>query len=134
MDSQAWFDKLRVDYVGSKRPRNGFSSGQNEPYGEVIRDDDHWTIIKTGEYSSKMIWKNDGIFGNVEDISLNYKLNEEKTEKKFQCPRGHTFTTKTPIVVAVEEDPEVNSGPVCTYCYVAWFKANVNAVEITDDT
>ena len=58
------------------------------------------------------------------------KLNEEDgTVKNYRCPKGHTFSTSNPIVIAVEDDPEYNSGPICTYCYVDWFKVNVNAEE-----
>tara|TARA_Y100000310_G_scaffold336618_1_gene421659 strand:+ start:523 stop:792 length:270 start_codon:yes stop_codon:yes gene_type:complete len=58
----------------------------------------------------------------------------DSREKKFSCPRGHTFTTDSPIVIAVAEEPEYNTGPICSYCYVNWFKANVNASEVLDDT
>ena len=58
------------------------------------------------------------------------KLNKEDgTVKNYICPKRHTFSTSNPIVVAVEDDPEYNSGPICTYCYVDWFKVNVNAEE-----
>ena len=53
--------------------------------------------------------------------------------KEYACPRGHTFKTTSPIVVAVDEDPEYNTGPICSYCYVDWFKANLNANEVTED-
>ena len=49
--------------------------------------------------------------------------------KKYRCQRGHTFSTSNPIVIAVEDDPEYNSGPICTYCYVDWFRVNMNAEE-----
>ena len=53
--------------------------------------------------------------------------------KQYTCPRGHMFTTSSPIIVAVDEDPEYNTGPICGYCYVDWFKANLNANEVTED-
>jgi len=49
--------------------------------------------------------------------------------KKYRCPKGHRFKTSNPIIIAVDNDPEYNSGPVCSYCYVDWFKVNVNAEE-----
>jgi len=58
---------------------------------------------------------------------------EEGIQKAYTCPRGHTFQTKSPIVVAVDEDPEYNTGPICGYCYVDWFKANLNANEVLED-
>jgi len=54
--------------------------------------------------------------------------------KEYTCPRGHTFKSKSPIIVAVDEDPEYNTGPICSYCYVDWFKANLNANEVMEDT
>ena len=53
--------------------------------------------------------------------------------KDYTCPRGHTFKSKSPIIVAVDEDPEYNTGPICSYCYVDWFKANLNAHEVIDN-
>ena len=58
---------------------------------------------------------------------------EGAIEKAYTCPRGHAFKTASPIVVAVDEDPEYNTGPICSYCYVDWFKANLNANEVTED-
>jgi len=54
----------------------------------------------------------------------------DNTKKRYSCPRGHTFETDSPIVVAVDHDPDYNTGPICSYCYVDWFKVNVNADEI----
>lgn len=51
--------------------------------------------------------------------------------KKYECPRGHKFTTTNPIIIAVDDEPEYNSGPICSYCYVDWFKLNLNAKEET---
>ena len=58
---------------------------------------------------------------------------EEGIQKAYTCPRGHAFKTSSPIVVAVDEDPEYNTGPICSYCYVDWFKANLNANEVMED-
>jgi len=55
---------------------------------------------------------------------------EDNSIKVYLCPRGHTFKTDSPIIIAVEDDPEYNSGPICSYCYVDWFKVNVNSEEI----
>ena len=64
-----------------------------------------------------------------------FGLSEPDGEKKtFTCPRGHTFITDSPIVIAVAEEPEYNTGPICSYCYVNWFRNNVNASEVTEDT
>ena len=48
-------------------------------------------------------------------------------EQQYKCPRGHTFVTENPIIIAVDTDPEYNSGVVCPYCYVNWFRLNVSA-------
>ena len=48
-------------------------------------------------------------------------------KQQYTCPRGHKFETDTPIIIAVEDDPEYNSGVVCPYCYVNWFRLNVSA-------
>tara|TARA_R110002020_G_C15769279_1_gene727980 strand:+ start:192 stop:380 length:189 start_codon:yes stop_codon:yes gene_type:complete len=55
------------------------------------------------------------------------------SKQKYVCPRGHTFETDSPIIIAVENDPEYNSGVVCPYCYVNWFKLNVSADASTDE-
>ena len=58
----------------------------------------------------------------------------EDTEPRwFACPRGHKFKTSNPIIIAVDDNPEYNSGPVCPYCYVDWFSLNVNADEVEWD-
>jgi len=53
----------------------------------------------------------------------------EEPNKLYECPRGHMFITASPIIIAVDGDPEYNSGPICGYCYVDWFKVNLNAIE-----
>jgi hypothetical protein len=58
---------------------------------------------------------------------------EEKVNRLYECPRGHQFITDTPIIIAVDNDPEYNSGPICGYCYVDWFKVNLNAKENLED-
>jgi len=72
-------------------------------------------------------YENDGIFGNVKRIEQDDSGTTET--KLYECPRGHRFKTNNPIVVAVDGDPEYNTGPVCGYCYVDWFKVNLNASE-----
>ena len=57
-------------------------------------------------------------------------MSEDQKRKRYICPRGHTFETDSPIVIVVEDNPEYNSGPICDYCYVDWFKANLNAEEL----
>jgi len=48
-------------------------------------------------------------------------------KQEYTCPKGHQFKTNSPIIIAVENDPEYNSGVVCPYCYVNWFRLNVSA-------
>ena len=55
--------------------------------------------------------------------------NSSEDKRYYECPRGHKFSTNSPIVIAVDEDPDYNSGPICGYCYVDWFKVNLNAKE-----
>ena len=55
--------------------------------------------------------------------------NNNDGKRLYSCPRGHTFTTNNPIVIAVDGDTEYNSGPIWGYCYVDWFKVNLNANE-----
>ena len=62
-------------------------------------------------------------------IGLNALLINELEKKTYECPRGHKFTSTNPIIIAVEGDPDYNSGPICGYCYVDWFKVNLNAKE-----
>tara|TARA_Y100000310_G_scaffold35095_1_gene33214 strand:- start:293 stop:571 length:279 start_codon:yes stop_codon:yes gene_type:complete len=84
-----------------------------------------WDIEKTSKHSSRLIWKDDGVFGNVTRI----EQIDDSVTKTYSCPRGHTFKTNNPIVIAVDGDNEYNSGPICGYCYVNWFKVNLNASE-----
>ena len=131
------YTKAKMKYLrgGSIRPQAGFISGLSELNSTpVISETDNWHLVQTGEHSSELVWKDDGIFGNAEPIKLGFIPNEQSTKKHFQCPRGHSFATSSPIVIAVDEDPEFNSGPICSYCYVNWFRANLNATEVTDDT
>jgi len=65
---------------------------------------------------------------NKELIEEQNKM-EETTFKKYSCPRGHSFKTNNPIIIAVDGDTNYNSGPICGYCYVDWFKVNLNANE-----
>ena len=60
---------------------------------------------------------------------LDFITSEAQKKKTYTCPRGHTFITDSPIIIAVEDDPDYNSGPICGYCYVDWFKVNINAEE-----
>ena len=56
-----------------------------------------------------------------------------KINPLYRCPRGHAFSTDTPMIIAVDDDPDCNSGVICPYCYVDWFKVNMNAEEITNE-
>ena len=87
-----------------------------------VLNKDNWEVVRTGKHSSKLAWKDDGIFGNVEPM-------EDTINKTYSCPRGHTFKTNNPIVIAVDGDNDYNTGPICGYCYVDWFKLNLNANE-----
>ena len=57
-------------------------------------------------------------------------VNSAEINPIYHCPRGHTFSTDSPMIIAVDNDPEYNSGIICHYCYVDWFRLNVNAEEI----
>ena len=65
-------------------------------------------------------------------IVVNQNYQDTKSKKEYVCPRGHTFQTDSPIVIAVDNDPDYNTGPVCAYCYVDWLKVNLNADEVTE--
>ena len=54
-------------------------------------------------------------------------------KQKYTCPKGHQFETDAPIIIAVDNDPEYNSGVVCPYCYVNWFRLNVSAEMSADE-
>ena len=55
------------------------------------------------------------------------EVSDETESNSYVCPRGHTFQSKNPLVIAVESNPEYNSGPICGYCLVDWHRNNVNA-------
>ena len=74
-----------------------------------------WAVERTSKHGSKLNY-------TVEPI-------EDSVTKTYTCPRGHTFKTNNPIIIAVDGDAEYNSGPICGYCYVDWFKVNLNADE-----
>ena len=52
---------------------------------------------------------------------------EDVQGREYTCPRGHAFITESPLVIAVEDNPDYNSGPICGYCLVDWHRNNVNA-------
>ena len=58
---------------------------------------------------------------------------EGETVRAYSCPRGHNFSTANPLIIAVENEPEYNTGPLCTYCLVDWHKRNVNAEPVTNE-
>ena len=84
-----------------------------------------WQVERTSKQSSRLIYTDDGVFGNVQRI----EQMDDSVTKTYNCPRGHTFKTNNPIIIAVDGDTEYNSGPICGYCYVDWFKVNLNANE-----
>ena len=51
----------------------------------------------------------------------------DTTVDTYYCPRGHEFQSSNPLVIAVESNPDYNSGPVCSFCLVDWYRNNVNA-------
>jgi len=57
----------------------------------------------------------------------------EEGAKVYSCPRGHNFRTSNPLIIAVENEPEYNTGPICTYCLVDWHKRNVNAEQVRNE-
>ena len=81
----------------------------------VLNDNNHyWRVVRNNKYGSTL-QRQDEI--------------EDTISKRYTCPRGHSFQTNNPIVIAVDGDTEYNSGPICGYCYVDWFKVNLNANE-----
>ena len=94
---------------------------------QVISETKDWKLIKTSEHSSKLVWTDDGVFGH---ISADIDHEDDTIAKTYSCPRGHTFETNNPIIIAVDGDAEYNTGPICGYCYVDWFKVNLNADEV----
>ena len=82
----------------------------NNVFNKMNTEREKWETIRTSKYGSKLV-------------------SEDTKKKEYGCPRGHRFATTTPIVIAVDDDPEYNSGVVCPYCYVDWFKVTVNAEE-----
>ena len=81
----------------------------------ILNDTNHyWRVIRKNIQGSTLQRQDE-----IEDV----------ISKKYTCPRGHSFQTNNPIVIAVEGDVEYNSGPICGYCYVDWFKVNLNANE-----
>ncbi len=89
---------------------------------EIMQEGKNWHVRSTGKHSSVLECK-DGVFDNVSANPI------EGANKTYECPRGHNFKTDTPIVIAVDNDPDYNSGPICSYCYVDWFRVNLNAKE-----
>lgn len=51
----------------------------------------------------------------------------DTTTENYWCHRGHEFQSSNPLIIAVESNPEYNSGPVCSFCLVDWYRNNVNA-------
>lgn len=81
----------------------------------VLKDNNHyWRVVRNNKHGSTLQRQD-----KIEDTVI----------KKYTCPRGHSFQTNNPIVIAVDGDTEYNSGPICGYCYVDWFKVNLNANE-----
>ena len=117
MDIELW-----ARYVDHMQRTHRKSESHSHPCCNVWRDTDD--VIHMGdEKPSRFSRKHDGI--------VSKKIEGEST-KQYTCPRGHTFKTSSPIVIAVDNDPDYNTGPVCGYCYVDWFKVNLNADETPD--
>tara|TARA_R110002020_G_scaffold470164_1_gene695807 strand:- start:689 stop:1087 length:399 start_codon:yes stop_codon:yes gene_type:complete len=132
MDIELW--AAYVDHVRSNHKQDKHS----HPCCNVWRSDDG--TINMGQYKpSRFKFTNRPISGSVvtsDTSSVTIGATEPVSEesKQYVCPRGHTFSTTSPIVVAVDNDPDYNTGPICGYCYVDWFKANLNADEIQLDS
>ena len=94
---------------------------------------DVWTgpnVIQKGHLNPpRFAWSRSGSAGTSDASSFTIGAAESVTEpaKNYVCPRGHSFSTNAPIVVAVDNDPDYNTGPICGYCLVDWHRNNVNA-------
>jgi len=58
---------------------------------------------------------------------------EDTTEQEYWCHRGHKFQSSSPLIIAVEGNPDYNSGPLCSYCLVDWHRNNVNAESLNSN-
>jgi len=65
----------------------------------------------------------------AQPLQTTYYSIEEERGQDYKCPRGHAFSTKSPLIIAVDNNPDYNSGPICSYCLVDWHRNNVNADE-----
>ena len=61
------------------------------------------------------------------------QTDQEENTRTYVCPRGHTFDTANPLIIAVENNTEYNTGPICVYCLVDWHKRNVNAELVNNE-
>jgi|TARA_R110000824_G_C15074136_1_gene663696 hypothetical protein len=52
---------------------------------------------------------------------------KDTTVENYWCHRGHKFQSSSPLVIAVDGNPDYNSGPICSYCLVDWYRNNINA-------
>ena len=52
---------------------------------------------------------------------------KDTTAENYWCHRGHKFQSSSPLVIAVDGNPDYNSGPICSYCLVDWYRNNINA-------
>ena len=53
---------------------------------EVLKN---WRIDRTSKHGSRLIYTDDGIFGNVQRI----EQIDDTISKSYTCPRGHSFKT-----------------------------------------
>ena len=126
MDMESW-----AEIVGGREKLLDHS----HPCCKVWRSKDG--IIHLGNHKPpRFAWAESGsvVTSNVSSVATGATEPVSEETKTYMCPRGHTFSTSSPVVVAVDNDPDYNTGPICGYCYVDWFKVNLNADEIQIDT
>ena len=119
MDMELW--ARYTDHMRGKH--RGRKESHSHPCCNVWRD--KHDVIHMGD-------ENPPRFSRIYSSPKPSEGTDTKSKKEYVCPRGHTFKTDSPIVIAVDNDPDYNTGPVCAYCYVDWFKVNLNADEVTE--
>ena len=73
---------------------------------------------------------NRSLIGNQQELQAPHhhvQHGGEAATNNYYCPRGHEFQSSNPLVIAVESHTDYNSGPICSYCLVDWYRNNVNA-------
>ena len=70
------------------------------------------------------------VMDNMRWVLKELESSEDGEVKNYRCQNAHTFSTYNPITIALEDEGNYNAGPICPYCYVDWFKANMLVEEI----